>query len=82
MAKPASGASRTSGFALVLLFVVTVVQLFGVAFASAGLDEVADASPFGRVGTVLASGLIAVVALAVLPVFWTMAETRPVPRAG
>src|SRR4051812_28182912 len=57
--KPASGASRTSGFALGLMLVPAVIELFGVAFASAGFEEVADASPFGYPGTAIAAVLIA-----------------------
>lgn len=67
---PATKASRTSGFALVLLFVVALIQLVGVAIASAGFDEVADASPFGRPGTAAACAVIAVVALIGVVVAW------------
>lgn len=62
--------SRTSGFALVLLFAISLVQLAGVAVASAGFDEVADASPFGRPGTAVACAVIAVVALVGVVVAW------------
>ena len=67
---PATKVSRTSGFALVLLFVVALIQLVGVAIASAGSDEVADASPFGRPGTAVACAVIAVVALIGVTVAW------------
>jgi hypothetical protein len=67
---PATKASRTSGFALVLLFVVALIQLVGVAIASAGFDEVADASPFGRPGTAVACAVIAVVAFIGVVVAW------------
>ncbi|MET0415227.1 MAG: hypothetical protein ABW022_04295 [Actinoplanes sp.] len=52
-----------SGFALGLLVAIAAIQLFVVAFASAGFDEVADASPFGRPGTALVATAIAAVAL-------------------
>ena len=38
-----------------LLAVTALIELFVVAFASAGFGEVADASPFGRVGTQIAA---------------------------
>jgi magnesium-transporting ATPase (P-type) len=57
-------------FALVLQFVVALIQLVGVAVASAGFDEVADASPFGRPGTAVACVVIAVVALGGVVVAW------------
>ena len=62
--KAASGASRTGGFALGLMFATAVIELFAVAFASAGFEEVAAASPFGHPGTAIVAVLIAVVALA------------------
>lgn len=62
--RPASGESRTGGFALGLMFTTAVIELFGVAFASAGFEEVADASPFGYPGTAIAAALVAVAALA------------------
>jgi hypothetical protein len=68
--KLASGTSRTSGFALALLFVTAVIELFVVAFASAGFDEVADASPFGRPGTAIVAVVVAVVALIGTVVAW------------
>jgi hypothetical protein len=49
---------------LVLLAVTTLIELFVVAFATAGFEEVADASPFGRRGTLIAAGLIAAVTVA------------------
>jgi MFS-type transporter involved in bile tolerance (Atg22 family) len=48
---------------LVLLFVTALIELFVVAFASAGFDEVADASPFGHPGTTVAGLAITVIAL-------------------
>lgn len=74
MVKLASGASRTSGFALVLLWVVTVIELFVVAFASAGSEEVAEASPFGWPGTGVVAGVIAVVTTAGAVVAWRGAD--------
>lgn len=68
--KPASVTSRTSGFALGLLVVTAVIQLSVVAVASAGFDEVAGASPFGRPGTAVAAGVIAVVTLVGAVVAW------------
>ncbi len=56
--------SRTSGFALALLFATGLIELIVVGFAGMGFDEVADASPFGRTGTVIAVAVIAVVSLA------------------
>ena len=73
---PTTKVSRTSGFALVLLFVVALIQLVGVAIASAGFDEVADASPFGRPGTTVACVVIAVVALIGVAVAWRAATWR------
>ncbi|MFI7543796.1 hypothetical protein [Actinoplanes sp. NPDC049599] len=70
MVKLASGRSRTSGFALLLLWVITVVELVVVAFASAGFDEVADASPFGWPGTAVVTAVIAVVASGGAVVAW------------
>lgn len=54
--------SRTSGFALVLLFATAVIELFAVAMASAGFDEVAKGSPFGRSGTIVVVTVVAAVA--------------------
>jgi hypothetical protein len=68
--KSASVTSRTSGFALGLLVVTAVIQLFVVAVASVGFDEVAGASPFGRPGTAIAAGVIAVVTLVGAVVAW------------
>ncbi|GAA3914054.1 hypothetical protein [Actinoplanes auranticolor] len=67
MVKVASG---TSGFALVLLWLITVIQLVGVAVASAGFDEIADASPFGQPGTAIVAAAIAVVASGAAVVAW------------
>jgi hypothetical protein len=81
--RPATRASRTSGFALVLLFVTAVIPLVGVAIASSGFDEVADASPFGRPGTAVACAVIAVVALIGVAVAWrAKAGTARVVTAG
>jgi choline-glycine betaine transporter len=61
MVKSAPKTSRTSGFALTLLLVTALIPLFAVAFASAGFDEVADASPFGHPGTTVVTVVIALV---------------------
>lgn len=63
-------ASGTSGFALVLLWVITVIELVAVAFASAGFDEITDASPFGWPGTAIVAAVIAVVASGGAVVAW------------
>lgn len=67
---PATRASRTNGFALGLLLTTALIELLVVAFASAGFDEVADASPFGRPGTAVVSAAIAVVALVGVAFAW------------
>jgi hypothetical protein len=57
--RSAAGASRTSGFALVLLVATAVIELLVVAIASAGFDEVADASPFGNSATIVVTAVAA-----------------------
>jgi hypothetical protein len=62
VAKSATGVERASGFTLVLLFATAVIELFVVAMASAGFDEVAEASPFGRSGTIVVAAVAAGIA--------------------
>jgi hypothetical protein len=62
--KSSAKVSRTSGFTLVLLCTATLIELAVVALLALASDDVADASPFGRSGTVVvgvAGGVIAVV---------------------
>ncbi|MCY1144064.1 hypothetical protein OWR29_39225 [Actinoplanes sp. Pm04-4] len=75
MGKPTSGTSRISGFAVALLLVTALIELFVVALASAGFDEVAQASPFGRPGTATVAAAVAVVAAAGAFVAWRGAST-------
>jgi hypothetical protein len=70
VARSAVKASRTSGFALGLFLVTALIPLFVVAFAAAGFDEVADASPFGWPGTAIVLAVVAVVTLAGAVVAW------------
>lgn len=63
-------ASRTGGFALVMLCTTAVIELLVIGFASAGFDEVADASPFGRPGTAIVFAVFAVVTLIATVVAW------------
>ncbi|WP_189082062.1 hypothetical protein [Mangrovihabitans endophyticus] len=60
-----------------------VIPLASVAVASAGFDQVADASPVGRPGTVLACAVLAVVALAGTVLAWrgTVGSTRTIAAA-
>lgn len=60
MAKRSAEARRMDGLALLLWGVPAVIEPLALAFAAAGLPEVADASPFGRVGTVVVAVLTAV----------------------
>ncbi|WP_264653241.1 hypothetical protein [Actinoplanes cyaneus] len=48
------------GFALLLWAVPAVIEPLTLAFAASGLPEVADASPYGRAGTVAVAVLAAV----------------------
>jgi choline-glycine betaine transporter len=68
--RSSAGVTRTSGLALALLVVTAVIELLVVAFASAGFEEVSDASAFGPPGTTVAAGVIAVVALLATVVAW------------
>ena len=70
MVKSSAKVSRTSGFALAMFFITTVIELFAVAIASAGFDEVADASPFGRSGTIVVAAIAAGVAVIGSIVAW------------
>ncbi|WP_250000238.1 hypothetical protein [Actinoplanes sp. M2I2] len=55
---------------MALLLTTVMIELFVVGFASVGFEEVADASPFGRPGTAIASAVIAGVALLGTAVAW------------
>lgn len=60
--RSATGVSRTGGFALVLLFATAAIELLVVAIATAGFDEVAEASPFGRPATIVVAAVAAGIA--------------------
>ena len=70
MAKSAAGSGWNSGTALLLWLVSAGVELVIVLFAGAGFDEVADASPYGRAGTVVVIVAILAVALAGTVLAW------------
>jgi len=63
VARSVAVVARTSGFVLTLWFAALVIELGVLAIAIAGFDEVSQASPFGRTGTVLAAFVIVVVVL-------------------
>ena len=63
MAKSSTGAVRASGLALTLQCATALIELMVVAIAAAGFDEVADASPLGRQGTIVAAVALCVVTL-------------------
>ncbi|MBG0569111.1 hypothetical protein [Actinoplanes aureus] len=62
MARRTGREARASGFVLSLWCAIVVIELIVTAFAATGFDEVADASPFGRAGTIVVSLAIAAVA--------------------
>jgi len=57
MVRSSAGVSRTSGFALALFCTTAVVEMLAVAVAGAWFDDVADASPFGRAGTIVVAAI-------------------------
>lgn len=63
MVKSSTKVSRTSGFNLFLLSTAAVVELLLVAALAVVSDEIADAAPFGRVGTVVLGVVGAVIAV-------------------
>ena len=70
MARTSTGATRTDSSTLFLLSASVLIELVGVLIAVAGFDEVADASPVGRAGTVLGLAVILILALAGAFVAW------------
>ncbi|MBU2664800.1 hypothetical protein KOI35_14960 [Actinoplanes bogorensis] len=60
----AKAKGRTDGFSLVIILLTLLIMLFGLVIGALWFDEVADASPFGRAGTVVVAVVMAVIAVA------------------
>ena len=73
MAKSAAGSGWSSGTALLLWLVSAGIELAIVLSAGAGFDEVADASPYGRPGTVVVIAAVLAVALVGTVLAWRAA---------
>jgi len=71
VAKPSAGTARSNGFVLALLCTTAVIELATVAVAAAWVDEVAEASPFGRQGTTLVASVLAVLVIVTAVVAWS-----------
>ncbi|MEV0902377.1 hypothetical protein [Actinoplanes sp. NPDC049802] len=65
-----SADGRMSGFALTLNALFAVIEFGVVAMAAAGFEEVADAAPFGRTGTIALCGVSAVITCAGAVLAW------------
>jgi len=70
MVRSSANVSRTSGFNLVLLCTAVVIELSVVVALAMASDEVAEAAPFGRSGTVVLSVAGAVIAVVGAVVGW------------